>query len=310
MDVTVVVCTHNRAEHLRAVLEDLAGQQGLESTHWEVLVVDNNSTDETAAVVRQAASDPRFVLRYTFEGEPGKSRALNRGIDEAGSPIIAFTDDDVRVSPGWLAGLLAALNEYGCAGVGGPVIPLWTAPPPPWLATQGPYQLRGPIVDFQFGDMPGLSVVPIGANSAFRRNVFAWHGGFRTDLGHVGRVIRLNEDTEFGRRLLRGGEDLRYAPQAIVHHPVEAHRLSRHYFLEWYLARGRAATAEEGDDPRFVRYAGVPRYLIRRIIGHLARWMTTVDRRRRFYFKAQTYQDVGAISEAWRARLRAGRRQA
>ena len=100
---------------------------------FELLVVDNNSTDATPEVVARArARDDR--VRYLRETKQGVSHARNAGIAAARAPILAFTDDDVRVGPGWLAAIARAFCQYpGASAVGGKVLPLWPAPPPPWL---------------------------------------------------------------------------------------------------------------------------------------------------------------------------------
>ena len=299
MDISVIVCTHDRSASLERVLAGLAAQTGLANRTWEIVVVDNQSTDDTAAVVRAAAGSCPVPLRYRYEAEPGKSNALNAGIDAAGGDVLAFTDDDVELTPGWLAGLIEVMERFDCDGVGGPVVPVWTGPPPRWLADDGPYRMHAAVVDFQHGDEPiALEAAPLGANSAYRREVFERYGRFRADLGHVGRTPLPCEDTELARRVLRGGGELRYAPGAVVFHDVEPARLTRRYFLDWYKARGRAAAREEAPDRSAASVAGVPRHLLRTFLTSLVRWVFSVGSRRRFFHKLQTWRTAGAIAEA------------
>ena len=133
-------------------------------------------------------------------------------------------DDDVTVEPTWLQNLTASLHGRDWMGAGGRVLPVWRQSPPPWLP-EGRYSLA-PLVVFDLGLEAGpISEPPFGTNMAFRREVFERCGGFRTDLGpRPGSQIR-GEDTEFGRRLLDGGEPLRYEPSAVVYHPVPEERL-------------------------------------------------------------------------------------
>ena len=299
MDISVIVCTHDRSSSLRKVLAGLAAQTGLEGRTWEIVVVDNQSTDDTAAVVREAAARCPVPLRYRYEGEPGKSNALNAGIETAQGAVLAFTDDDVELTPTWLAGLIDVMERFDCDGAGGPVVPVWSGPPPRWLADDGPYRMHAAVVDFRHGDEPiALDAAPLGANSAYRREVFERFGGFRQDLGHVGRTPLPCEDTELARRVLRAGGELRYAPGAVVYHDVEPARLNRRYFLDWYKARGRAAAREEAPDHGAARVAGVPRHLIRTFMTSLVRWLFSVGSARRFFHKLQTWRTAGAIAEA------------
>ena len=108
---TVILCTYNRCQVLRAALQSLAASELPDSIQWEVLVVDNNSTDQTRQVVEEFCRRCPGRFRYIFEPHPGKSFALNRGIQEAKGEVLAFTDDDVSVEPTWLQNLTASLND-------------------------------------------------------------------------------------------------------------------------------------------------------------------------------------------------------
>ena len=111
---------------------------------------------------------------------------------------------------------------------------------------------------FDMGDTAGqIKEPPYGTNMAFRKEVFKKYGVFRTDLGRCGDSLIGNEDTEFGRRLMAGGERLRYEPFAVVYHTVPAERLNKRYFRTWWFAFGRAQMREKG--PR-TRVLGIPRF--------------------------------------------------
>ena len=204
--ITVVLCTYNRSRRLVQALEGAAALQLPSSLAWDVLVVDNNSRDDTPEVVRTFIKRYTGRFRYLFEPEPGKSHALNAGIGAAGSDILAFLDDDVTVEPEWLHNLTASLHDGRWAGAGGRIVPRWDTAPPPWLPRGDRYCLA-PLVSFDLGMEAGpISEPPFGTNMAFRKEMFEKHGGFRTDLGpRPGSQIR-GEDTEFGRRLLDAGE--------------------------------------------------------------------------------------------------------
>src|SRR5205823_695606 len=131
MKASVIIATYNRATLLDECLAQLAAQQFVSGD--EVLVVDNGSTDRTAAVV--AAHERRFPvpLRALEERRPGKSRALAAAISVAAGEILAFTDDDVKVESGWLHAIRRAMDNPAIALAGGPITPQWEGPPPRWL---------------------------------------------------------------------------------------------------------------------------------------------------------------------------------
>src|SRR5438045_4488786 len=110
MKYSIVIATYNRAPVLRDTLASLA--RLTPNVPWEVIVVDNNSTDETPVVVRAAAQTFPVPLRYAFERQQGRSAALNCGFDLAGGQIIVTTDDDVRVPPDWLNRIAAGLEAH------------------------------------------------------------------------------------------------------------------------------------------------------------------------------------------------------
>jgi GT2 family glycosyltransferase len=151
---------------------------------------------------------------------------------------------------------------------------------------------------------PGLEAGPLGeppfgANMAFQKKVFARYGGFRADLGRCGANLISNEDTEFGNRLLRAGEMLRYEPLAVVYHPVTKDRLRKNYLLKWWFGKGRADIREFGTPGSSYFLGGVPLYLFRNLAGRSLRWMLELDRRRRFHRKVKVWGKLGEIVECY-----------
>ena len=211
MDATVLIATFDRAALLGETLQSLAGLSVRAGRTWEVIVVDNNSSDDTAAVVsRHAASFP-VPLRYLFESRQGRSTALNSGIAAATGRVLAMTDDDVRVEPDWLDAACDALGgtDESLAYAGGPVAPIWESKPPAWLdLARG--DLWGTIAIQDHGDLPfrydERRKVPLGANMAARRALFERVGGFRADLGRSsGRVVMGQEVPELLLRAQAAG---------------------------------------------------------------------------------------------------------
>jgi len=304
MNVSVVLATYNRAASLQTTLETFSRLLCPPDLTWELLVVDNNSNDGTREAVLKFAKTATFPVRYIFEGQQGRSTALNSGIAAALGEIIAFTDDDVLLHPDWLSNLTRTFDRFDCVAVGGRIVPLWNHPKPDWLHMDG----QQAVVNFDLGEeFQEIRFPPMGANSAFRKQVFAKYGLFRLDLGVSGSEHTVTcDDTEFGYRLIRGGERMLYCPDAIVYHPVDPKRTTKKYFLDWYYYNGVSLTRTAGLPSFGVFYIGVPRWLYRELITNWLRWMFSFDKNRRFNRKLWTYRSVGNIVESHRlSRLKA-----
>lgn len=309
MNVSVVICTYNRSADLRAALASLAASVIPDGFSWETVVIDNNSSDDTRAVVESFGRKYPGRFRYVFEPAQGKSHALNRAIQEAAGEMIAFTDDDVVVDPGWIGSLAAPLRDGRYAGVGGRTFPPEGFTAPAWLPVHEPHALA-PLALFDRGPVAGeLWDAPYGNNMAWRRDVFRVHGGFRADLGprHGSGDPQKGEDTEFGQRLLGAGERLWYEPSAIVHHAVPPQRLSRRYFLAWWWDKARsdfhAAPVPQSAGRKI---GGVPAVLFRRLLRWTVQWMMTPDPAKRFACKTRMWSVAGSMHE-WRRQRSAGR---
>ena len=298
--ISVIVCTYNRCESLAKALNSVADQTLPESAAWEVLVVDNNSKDDTRKVVESFRCEWPGRFRYIFEPQQGKSHALNAGIRAAQGVILAFVDDDVMVDPMWLQNLTAHIGTDGSQGAGGRIVPDRTFSAPRWLAVAGRYALA-PLAMFDLGnEARDLTEPPFGTNMAFRKTMFEKYGGFRTDLGpRPGSEIR-NEDTEFGWRLLASGERLRYEPSAVVYHAIPESRVRKKYFLAWWFDKARADVRQFGIPADVNRFCGIPLHLFRRIGVGTMRWMGAVEPSRRFSCKIKVWAMAGEILECYR----------
>ena len=300
-DVTVVLCTYNRCRYLTGALESIAKSEMADSVTWEILVVDNNSTDQTRDVVEGFCHRYPQRVRYLFEPKQGLSYARNAGIEHSRGSLLAFTDDDVTVESTWLQNLTAALHNREWAGVAGRTLPAQEFSPPAWLPSWGAGMI---CAYFDLGDRPiELKQPPYGANMAFRRSMFAKYGGFRIDLGRNGSDKICSEDTEFGRRLMAAGESLGYEPTAIVHHLVLSERITQEYVLSWWFDWGRAIVRERVN--RADKY-GIPREylaLLRRSVEVLAqtlRGILACGLSERFEFNCQLSKTRGQIAELLR----------
>jgi glycosyltransferase involved in cell wall biosynthesis len=298
--ITVILCTYNRCRSLAKALESVALSSLPASVEWEVLVIDNNSKDETRSVVERYCQRYPARFRFIFQPRQGKSYALNTGIREARGDVLAFMDDDVEVDPHWLRNLTDPLNDRKWAGAGGRILPEVGFTPPNWMETNDRYAL-GPLAIFDLGLVASeLGEAPFGTNMAFRKEMFLKHGDFRTDLGpQPGSEIR-SEDAEFGERLLMKGERFWYEPSAVVYHAIPPERVKKTYFLAWWFDKARADVRQYGTQGNQEwRVCGIPLYLLRRLVVWTVRWMVSADAARRFYNKVQVWKVVGTMTERY-----------
>jgi len=297
MKVSIILCTFNRCKSLARALESLAVSELPKSVEWEVLIVDNNSSDQTRSVAERFCHTHPIRFRYLFEPRQGKSFALNSGIREGNGEILVFVDDDVIVQPTWLQSLINPFCDVRWAGCGGRILPEPGFSPPPWLALEGPLSQLGALCAyFDQGDLPGsLTKPPVGTNMAFRREMFAKYGGFREDLGpRPGSELR-SEDTEFGRRLMAAGERLCYVPSAVVYHEINNRRVRKEFFLSWWFAFGRGGIREN----QMIPSTNVILKIIARMILTTPKWLLGLNSQGRFYCKCRLWYEAGKIVEIY-----------
>ena len=321
--VSVLIPTYNRARLLDATLDSVARMRVSPGLVWDVVVVDNNSSDDTRAVVERHARTFPVPLHYRFESRQGRSSALNTGIAVARGAILAITDDDVNVAEGWLEAASAPLLRGTHGYTGGPVRPVWEVPPPAWLdLSRG--DLWGTIAIQDHGSTAigyeEAHKVPLGANMAVRRDVFAAAGNFRADLGRSGgRVVMGQEVPEWLIRARRAGFTGLYVPAMEVRHHVPAARLTKNYFRRWWFGKGVSRAALEEMQPvtdygvdlrKTPHIFGVPRFMYGTLVRDVVGWVReTFGRRPAAAFRHQMgiCYFAGYCSARWRARRSAGR---
>ena len=307
--LNVVICTYNRAERLSRVLGSLISARVPDHATVEILVVDNNSTDATPSLIKALSSHKNPSVKYLFEGRQGKSHALNKALGDLSGELIAFTDDDVVVDHGYLAGIIEAGEKYPqCRCFGGKVVALYPDHLPEWLDLEDSMTfLKSPFVDRQDGDeeVPYGEATyystPGGCNMFFRRTALVENGAFRTDLGPMGRRLGFAEDTEYCCRLKDKGEGFYYIPSVIVHHPVYPERMTKRYLLTWQYNCGRSEAQRHAGSGGSVTLLGVPRYLFRRAFVHFRGWILSRAARPRFYHRlrlAYTWGEIVGYSTA------------
>ncbi len=318
MKFTVIIATYNRFADLRETLSSLAKVKTGE--RWEVIIVDNNSTDQTAKVIKEAAESFPVELIYLFEGEQGRSAALNAGIRASRGEIIVTTDDDVRIDPSWLDCAASGLDRLKSDYIGGRVLPIWGGPRPNWLPERsGRHWAVLALLDYGPEPIESFNRALLGVNMAFRRNSFERAGLFDNRLGRKAGTLLGQEIREWCRRARSAGLRGSYTPDMLIHHIVPVERLEKKYFRHWFYWRGisRAilykTTGADMEAPerttldfsQVPHIAGVPRYMYRNllslIIGKLSFYLKG-DKIAAFEHEMQLCFYAGLLKQRWKDR--------
>jgi ADP-heptose:LPS heptosyltransferase/glycosyltransferase involved in cell wall biosynthesis len=280
MDFSIVICTHNRADALDLTLSGIRRLSLPADAGWELILVDNRSTDNTPEVCRR--HEALMPLRYLREERQGKSHALNTGIANARGGLVLLTDDDVDVDPGWAACIVAAAKSHEDVDFfGGKVLSRWQGTPPAWFVENADMIRSNPRVDlggaprrFVRGDAPRF----IGANLAVRKRIFAAGFSFRADMGPSGEGAKGGrvgpEEMEWQQRLLDAGHAGMYLPEALVYHRDPLWRMTEKYVRHWYTEAGRNRV-KQGEVPRGREWLGAPRYLWREWLASGFKYLRT-----------------------------------
>lgn len=238
--ISVVICTYNREQFLPGLMQSIL-LQSLNKHDFEILFINNNSTDQTESICRQFIRDyPDYSIRYFIETNQGLSYARNRGIKEAQGKYITFADDDALLAPDFLEKVCDFLDHHpDIAEVGGPIYLKYLGAIPAW---------ENPYMNALFGYFCPSSTLyfmrnknkkyPRGSNMTFRTDVFSVCGDFNTSLGRIKRVMIGGEEKDISFRILDAGMKIAYIPEAIVYHLVPENRTTTEFVREQALGIG------------------------------------------------------------------------
>lgn len=220
--ITIAIPTRNRAAILAKTLDGLRALNVTGAGAFEILVIDNDSSDETSSIATGHGA------RLVHERRLGLNFARNRAIHEARFDVVAFLDDDVDVDPNWLIGLRRAYERSDAAAIGGRAHLVFPGDRPTWLDARD----EGYLTKVELGDQPREVEADeiYGVNFSVRRDRVRAVGGFRTDIGRIGGGLMGGDELELLERLKRSGGTLMYEPNAIVGHRIDPHRLTRTWF--------------------------------------------------------------------------------
>lgn len=264
--ISVIICTYNRSESLKDTLKSIEALFIPKELQWELVIVDNNSTDDTKKVVEYFADSSKAKVGYVFESNQGLSFARNAGIRHAQGEIVAFTDDDVIVDKNWLCFIAGTFVEYNVDCVSGKILPIWLGERPDWLTDDLLKVLA--ILDHgdRVHDFTGSTSerLPFGANFSFKKEVFLRNGYFNEKLAP-------GEDQEMFQRLLAAGGKAIYNPDIVVHHKIPPERLTKAYFRSWHHKGGKVSAELEYHSR--VKLFGVPGYMVKQASWTLWRYL-------------------------------------
>ena len=239
--ITLIICTYNREKYIGPLLESIA-KNDYPTSDYEIVLVDNNCTDNTRGVCEQfATTHPEIRLRYVVETEQGLSAARNKGIKEAKGAVLIYVEDDALVDTDYIriyAEHFAAYPETMAAG--GPIEPLYETEEPKWMS---PYTKALLTAWMNYGDKvreyPN-GRYPGGGNAAYRKVVFDHVGLFNTELGRKGSALLASEEKDIFDKMKALGMLVLYLPTPMLHHIIPQAKLEEDYFNRLTLQIGRS----------------------------------------------------------------------
>ena len=306
--LTILICTHNRADLLERALASLNAARR-PALPVRILIAANACSDDTTTRMRayQAQQDARGWLPLSLleVPTPGKSHALNEALPQVDTELVAFVDDDHRVDAGYLLAIEQAACTWPEAGLYcGRILPDWDGSEPAWVHDEGPYRIYPlPVPRFDQGDTPRQITaeegpIPGGGNLVLRRAVLALAGEFSTELGPHGHDLGGGEDSEYVLRALARGAVCRYVPGMVQYHYVDTERLKLGYLLRKSFQRTRSTSRIHGN-------GRVPLYMWRKLAEYAYHSTFTLSwAKRRFYW----VRSAAALGEI-RGRSESGHRR-
>jgi glycosyltransferase involved in cell wall biosynthesis len=263
MKLDVVVPTYNRSHLLKLTVASLLQAPVPEGLEVTVIVVDNNSKDDTKQVVEAIQATASRPVVYVKETEQGSSQSRNAGIRAGKSEIIGFIDDDEEIDAQWYGVVAREFADPATQLIGGPYLPNCSVPMPEWLPPgyNGVIGVVPPKPREAFS--PSFPGNLQGGNAVLRRTVFERLGGYSLKLGRTDKGLQSEEDAEFYRRILDAGLLGYHVPDLIIYHYIPESRLTRSYHRSWCYWRGVSLGVADAERKEPVTYLwGIPRYRI------------------------------------------------
>ena len=300
MNITIIIPTYNRAKILQTTLNSFLLLQ-YEKIKWEIIVVDNNSKDDTKDIVLNFNNI--LPIRYLFEKKQGKNYALNTAVKQSKGAVLVFIDDDILVDRLWLIEIYSSTLRYPDYDVfGGKTLPQFPRGTPEWIKKSnysifvyGIHDLDQQEGEYQNSGTPG------GANCWVRGQVFRSGNMYSVDIGPKGYGRISGSELEFFTRLLRKGIKPVYIPTALVTHRIQKFQTKKKYLVKRSYASGRGFIYVHNDSisPRIF---GVPRYIFRQIVEGLIKSIycyIKLDIKSAFEHVMYVAHRVGCVKQYW-----------
>ena len=302
INVSVAICTWNRARLLEKTLESFLNLRIPEGVSWELLLVNNACTDDTDQVAEKFIGKLPLVLCH--ESKPGKSNAHNYAIANAKGEFILWTDDDVRVDSGWLTETLKAFDIYKADLVYGKILPWWEEAPPIWYSEK----TAGIFACIDYGPEPFVvteqEYAAFGPNMAMRLEAFRKLGGYSNEVSIVGNSGIGGEDLEMFYRFMDHGMRVVYTPYSVVEHFISKVRCTKsiHRSRTWAGSHNnfKLLQIQKSNAPHIL---SLPRYYYSMNINNLWRYLAAVCRRNSseaFFYELKMIRFLGLLWHALR----------
>ncbi len=295
--LSVILPTYNSGGKIIQALESLSNQTLDQTYAYEVLIIDNNSNDDTKVVVENFIKNHPKVFKYHFQSKQGKGNALNMGIEEAKGEVMAITDDDCVIDSRWVNNILDTFNRKNIDLLTGKIIAVFQEKLPSWL---DPHLLHAPFCNINAGDEyfendeHRLSYA--GANMAFTKKGVEQFGNFTFVFGR-------GEDVVFFNSWVQNGAKFGYAPHMVVKHINYPNRVTKDYVKKWYLlaGNGQGMTLKNNGLNKVRSLFGVPWWIYKKMIVNtfnVFRFYFTQPARSYFY-RTRIYHCMGTFGYIW-----------
>lgn len=239
MDLDLIIPTYNRARLLDECLKSVFRASRPANLNLTVIVVDNNSKDNTKIVAESCLRQSEVRFRYMFVAHPGKSAALNEALRQTDGEFVGLIDDDEQLDPSWFE---VACREFSSDStteyIGGPYHPNWEIEAPGWLPDGLPGVLGIVLRQERAVFSPQFNGMLMGGNVVIRRSTLQKVLPFPVELGKIGEKIRSGMDEIIYHRLLKIGARGIVVPDLIIYHWIPASRLTKRYYRKWAVGRG------------------------------------------------------------------------
>ena len=322
IEISVIICTCNRSNDLKDILDCLLNQKFEANWDYEVIIADNNSRDNTREVVESYMSKFKGNLRYLFEHRQGKPFALNFAIKEAKGRILAFTDDDCLLEESYLMSIYKIFREYdNDVGIlGGKIFPRWiNCSPPAWLNeifAQPPESkdgkpnfnkitLQGVLGILDYGNKPFIIDCNqknhnfhefYGANLAIKKNVLNEYGYFNLKKTR-------SQDSEICLRLFKAGVKGIYAPNVIVYHKIRNSNITPRYYYKWCFNDGKNSELRENFQRKFYHPFGIQLDFILKTINIFKRSFFVEEPFRKIVYRCELFFNLGQMVKLFKENI-------